>query len=499
MDDNSKNSNKKYSYYTNLYNKYRFDDLNYKEFETFVIELINNKLRKENKSLVKYVQEEIIFQDGKKSFREFDGVAPDGIDDLTGPTIIEFKRNFTRNSIEFIKSSFRFYPKYKSLLMVFGTELSKDDKDFFLSRNKYVDIDYEIKIWDLNDIVNLVIEDADNSFTIFNNLNKEILNSTVEKATNSTNWEEESNLLINEVNQAFKNDDLVFFLGAGVSKDAGLPSWDELLRSLNVSIIESKIPFKLSEKQKEEIVTILTELQSGTPLVTASYIRKALDVEFLNEIRKALYGNVKKVTEQKQLEAIAKASRPLIGKLGVKSIITYNFDDLLEQHLERKNIDYKSIFREGDFEIATKRPIYHVHGFVPSKVENYTELEKGMLVFAEDGYHTLQNDPYSWSNLVQLKALRESTCVLIGLSGIDPNLRRLFSNFSQRFDGCKHYILLQRQLNKNQSSLSEEKFNTFSNLHHKLQEGVFKEIGLKVIWYKEHTDLPAIISKISEL
>ncbi|GEM_PF-1888706 len=489
----------KYFNFINFNNSNSFNEFNYKEFETLVISLINNKLKKENKSLVKYVQEEILFKDGKKSFREFDGVAPEGIEDLSGPTIIEFKRTFTKSSIDFLIGSFRFFPKYRSILMVFGSMLTKEDKTFFDNANLKLPNEFQIRIWDLEDIVRLVLDDKEKTVEIVENLNKEILNSTVEKAASISSWEEESDLLINEVNQAFKNDDVVFFLGAGVSKDAGLPSWDELLRSLNVSIIESKIPFKLSEKQKEEILSLLTELQSGTPLVTASYIRKALDSEFLEEIRKALYKGVKRITEQKQLEAIAKASRPLIGKLGIKAIITYNFDDLLEQHLERKNIDYKSIYREGDFEIPTKRPIYHVHGFVPSKSENYSQLEKGLLVFAEDGYHTLQNDPYSWSNLVQLKALRESTCVLVGLSGIDPNLRRLFSNFSQRFDGCKHYILLQRQLNKNQSSLTEEKFNTFSNLHHKLQEGVFKELGLKVLWYKDHTNLPSIISKISEL
>jgi hypothetical protein len=474
------------------------NELNYKEFETLVISLINYKLKKENKSLIKYVQEEILFKDGKKSFIEFDAVAPEGIEDLSGPTIIEFKRTHSKSSIDFLTNSFQFYPKYKSILMVFGSILTKEEKYFLNNDNLILPPEFQIKIWDLEDITGLVLDDKEKIFEIFENINKEILNSTVEKAASISNWEEESDLLINEVNQAFKNDDVVFFLGAGVSKDAGLPSWDELLRSLNVSIIESKIHFKLSEKQKDEILSLLTELQSGTPLVTASYIRKALDSEFLKEIHKALYKGVKKITEQKQLDAIAKASRPLIGKLGIKGIITYNFDDLLEQHLERRNIDYKSIYREGDFEIPTKRPIYHVHGFVPRKSENYSQLDKGVLVFAEDGYHTLQNDPYSWSNLVQLKALRESTCVLVGLSGIDPNLRRLFSNFSQRFDGCKHYILLQRQLNKIQSSLTEKKFNTFSNLHHKLQEGVFKELGLKVIWYKDHTDLPDIISKISD-
>lgn len=493
-------SNKKeINYYLNFKNTYYLDQLSNIEFEILILSLLNNKLHKENKTLIKNVKEEILLKDGKKSFREFDGIIPEGFLNLAGPTIIEFKRNFSKNVIDFLATSYIFYPKYKSLLLIFGTSITNEEKKYFDNLINRFPQDFQIQIWDLVDISNLILEDKDFSTNIINNLNKEVFNSTVEKATTINNWEEESSLLINEVNQAFKNDDLVFFLGAGVSKDAGLPNWDELLKSLNISFIESKIPFKLSPKEKNEIVSILTGLQAGTPLVTASYIRSALDKDFLEEIRKALYKDVKQIQDQKLLDAIAKASRPLIGKLGIKAIITYNFDDLLEQHLERKDIDYKSIYREGDFEISTKRPIYHVHGFVPSKIDNYANLEKGLLVFAEDGYHTLLNDPYSWSNLVQLKALRESTCVLIGLSGIDPNLRRLFSNFSQRFEGCKHYILLQRQLDSNKSSLPEDQFNTFSNIHHQLHENVFKDLGLKVIWYKDHKELPKIVSKMSEL
>ena len=474
-------------------------DLSYRELETYVLTLLEFKLKKSRKKLLKFTKEETVFQDGKRTFIEFDGIAPDGIDDLEGPTIVEFKRIFSKNSLEFLYKASNFYPKYKSLLFIVGSALSKNEQDYFQDFSSKFPNEFKIKLWDISDIVELSNKYSSESTKIVQNLGKEILKSTVEKAINLKDWKEERDILINNTNQSFKNDEIVFFLGAGVSKDAGLPSWDELLRSLNISIIESKVPFKLTATQKDDMVKLLTNLQIGAPLVTASYIRKALDDKFVNEIRKALYHDVKTLKEQKLLSTIAKAARPLIGKLGVKAIITYNFDDLLEQHLEEKGTDYKSIYREGDFEISTKRPIYHVHGFIPSKPDKYVDLDKSLLVFSEDGYLSLQNDPYSWSNLVQLKALRESTCILIGLSGIDPNLRRLFSNFSKRFDGCKHYILMQRQLNDSNTTLSKEEFSQFSNLHHKIQEDVFKELGLKVIWYESHTEIPSLVEKITEL
>lgn len=474
-------------------------DLSYRELETYVLTLLEFKLKKSRKKLLKFAKEETVFQDGKRTYIEFDGIAPDGIDDLEGPTIVEFKRMFSRNSLEFLHKASNFYPKYKSLLFIVGSALSKSEQEYFQDFSNTFPKEFKIKLWDISDIVELSNKYSNESTKIVQNLGKEILKSTVEKAINLKDWKEERDILINNTNQSFKNDEIVFFLGAGVSKDAGLPSWDELLRSLNISIIESKVPFKLTATQKDDMVKLLTNLQMGAPLVTASYIRKALDDKFVNEIRKALYHDVKPLKEQKLLSTIAKAARPLIGKLGVKGVITYNFDDLLEQHLEEKGTDYKSIYREGDFEISTKRPIYHVHGFIPSKPDKYVDLDKSLLVFSEDGYLSLQNDPYSWSNLVQLKALRESTCILIGLSGIDPNLRRLFSNFSKRFDGCKHYILMQRQLNDSNTTLTKEEFSQFSNLHHKIQEDVFKELGLKVIWYESHTEIPSLVVKITEL
>jgi hypothetical protein len=474
-------------------------NLSFRELETYVLALLEIKLKKQKKHLVKYVKEQVNYPDGSNLYIEFDGVVTEGFDNLQGPTIVEFKRMFSKSSLDFLTRASNFYPKYKSILFIVGSTLSKDELDYFTEFTNKFPQDFKILIWDFNNIIELSNKYLTESSKIIHNLGDEILKSTVEKANKIHDWKEERNILVNSVNSSFKNDELVFFLGAGVSKDSGVPSWDELLRSLNISIIESKVPFKLSADQKEDIVKLLTELQKGSPLVSASYIRKALDDKFLNEIKKSLYSNLKPLNEQKLISTIAKAARPLIGKLGIRAIITYNFDDLLEQHLEVNSTDYKSIYKEGDFEIPTKRTIYHVHGFIPNNTEQYTDLDKSLLVFSEDGYHSLQNDPYSWSNLVQLKALRENTCVLIGLSGIDPNLRRLFSNFSKRFDACKHYILLQRQLNDINTTLSKEEFSKFSNLHHKIQEDVFKELGLKVIWYESHKEIPELVKRITTI
>ena len=42
------------------------------------------------------------------------------------------------------------------------------------------------------------------------------------------------------------------------------------------------------------------------------------------------------------------------------------------------------------------------------------------VVFSEDAYHSQFMEPFSWSNLIQLNKLGQSTCLFVGLSLTDP-------------------------------------------------------------------------------
>jgi SIR2-like domain len=46
------------------------------------------------------------------------------------------------------------------------------------------------------------------------------------------------------------------------------------------------------------------------------------------------------------------------------------------------------------------------------------------LVLSEEDYHQLYSNPYSWANLIQLSLLMTYTCLFVGVSLTDPNIRR---------------------------------------------------------------------------
>ena len=85
-------------------------------------------------------------------------------------------------------------------------------------------------------------------------------------------------------------------------------------------------------------------------------------------------------------------------------------------------------------------PIYYPHGYLPLNGGSVSDI-----ILAESDYQIEATEPYFWGNLIQTQAFGTSTCVFIGTSITDPNLRRLLhinagmSHFSKyAFLPCEH-------------------------------------------------------------
>jgi hypothetical protein len=204
--------------------------------------------------------------------------------------------------------------------------------------------------------------------------------------------------------------------------------------------------------------------RSSMPLeITARKIRKYYPQPevFLGKLREALYegfllkhvGNVgqsvdtdppkpsKVCEENATLGAVARlVQHKRAPRRGVRSVITYNYDSLLETVLPR--IPTQAIFgRQAWNEEAL--PIYHVHGYVPLS-EHEAGTEGDAIVFTEDQYHLVAQDPYGWSNIVQIQTLSSSVGLMIGLSLGDRNMRRLLDAISRAPVGSCNYAIISK-------------------------------------------------------
>jgi hypothetical protein len=178
-------------------------------------------------------------------------------------------------------------------------------------------------------------------------------------------------------------------------------------------------PDSFADQGCHDVLALGAEFATGNPVLAAQQIKNCIrDLDWIWLLRKCLYG-------EQSSKPIGHS--PLIDRLStlcangcVQAVVNYNYDSVFEESLSVKAVRFTVL---TDAQQAIKRgflPVYHVHGYLKRGGGPKTRI-----VLAENDYHEDLVAPYSWSNLLQSSFLMRSTCVFIGTSMTDPNLRRL--------------------------------------------------------------------------
>ena len=303
--------------------------------------------------------------------------------------------------------------------------------------------------------------------------------------------------IIRDVHNEYKKGNITLFLGAGVSLGAGLPTWTKLLENLledgqEISLNQGDFPAIEVASFNSTIIAARILLSNYSP---------EQEFDIANKLKDALYKSYDKTKKNDLIEVICTAckSDDTAAQRKVTSIITTNYDDLVEQELEKQKIDYFQVFKEGKYE-GSKLPVIHVHGCL-----NYENPNPIMPVLSEKAYHELYKKNYDWSNIEILHALYRHTCIFIGCSMSDPNLRRLLEFVrTEDVNDINHYAILQLRplCNHNWDSSHPQKY--YEKVERKelefrrRQEDVFHELGINVIWYEDgkHEQIVDILKMI---
>lgn len=302
-------------------------------------------------------------------------------------------------------------------------------------------------------------------------------------------------LQLKKLQETYNNGNLTLFCGAGISYDAGIPTWNTLLKSLLKAVYDGNedipdIDIRLANLFQKRI--------NVSPLILAQYLKTLLGKKFGKTVRDVLYKDCNDTS--KTIDSISNLSRQKRNRKALKAIITFNFDDLIEESLTKEKIDHKSIFSEGERFKEEEIPIYHPHGYLP---RNKNLTSKNEIVFSEDAYHSQFIDAFSWGNLVQLNHLNNSTSLFIGISLTDPNMRRLL-DVSIRKNGKgekNHYIIKKRyQLNElyPESENIKLKDKKIIPILESIEEQDANNLGFNVIWINDFKEIPDILNEIGK-
>jgi len=323
--------------------------------------------------------------------------------------------------------------------------------------------------------------------------------------------------IIDKLKKAYDKRSLTLYLGAGVSVDSGLPTWERLVLSMYFQTNQEIFQEARSQPFPNYLFAIsewlLKESSESLDIITSRIKRYYHDQnpdEFYQLIKETLYSAYMGIgqgymrsdydifRQNKTLEAIVTLcdhSDP--GERGIKSIISYNYDDLVEKGLElvdeAKALKFKTIYKDDMRFEPDETPIYHVHGYIP-----YDDQVPGSslddLIFSEESYHKAAQNAYYWGNMVQMQNLANNTGLMVGLSLSDRNIRRILNALRTAPITTDNYIILKRDIIRvpqhgdREMEFIREKAKKYLNL--------FSDAAMKSVGERQDDFISRVIEKI---
>lgn len=336
---------------------------------------------------------------------------------------------------------------------------------------------------------------------------------------------------------AYRDERLVLVLGAGVSMGRGLPSWKTLLHKLLFRTMTSDETD--SDKASSMIVAqMFAENLDSDPIKAARYLQNAYKGKkggetFEEAVRSVIYGAIE--TQQSERDKSRPDGTEIFDELRalclapgrspvLNSVITYNYDNLLEESLaelagEKVEIKFRAIYSSGMRPFPLELPIYHVHGYLP---QSGKLNPKHKITLGEVSYHEQYVQAYSWQNTIQLNKFADFNCLMIGLSFTDPNLRRLLDIANEQYghNRMRHAIIRKRyrleevsntlrvalesnpefQKDKAGAGISfDQTAKQLTNMLTEFEENDAESFGVGTIWVDDYDELPAVVRAIRRM
>lgn len=257
-------------------------------------------------------------------------------------------------------------------------------------------------------------------------------------------------------------------LGAGASTTSGLPGWDELATRL---LVGSGVV------ADTDSATILLDRQD--PVVVVEAARATYGSAWEQKVRLALYDGVT-ATEYSPLHLAAVAHA--LGAPGTNtSLVTLNFDTLLEQALEEETgQSVGSIADSGAKPVEWS--VHHLHGIVsPTVTEN--------LVLSLTDFLEVIGADDSWQLKYLRAALNQGAVIVAGTSYRDPDVRQWLH--AARKDAPEDHaviVLLSRQ----GYGVSRQQFEQLKQALTQQWEAV----GLRPILLNDYSDAAQVIREL---
>lgn len=153
------------------------------------------------------------------------------------------KQNLTA-LFEKMQQRFDRFPKSQKILFVTNIEIPEAVRDSFSSN---------VIIWDKNELLSRIEPEAVYAQYLINPRQAFIEEQVTSNNSNEQRKNERDNY-IKQAKAAFKHQDMVLFMGAGVSIDGGIPLWSTLIKKLHIYMLNRLTKDKALSFEEQEMI-----------------------------------------------------------------------------------------------------------------------------------------------------------------------------------------------------------------------------------------------------
>jgi SIR2-like domain len=163
----------------------------------------------------------------------------------------------------------------------------------------------------------------------------------------------------------------------------------------------------------------------NSPLILARFLASAPSghADFQETLRRVLYRKFRYDAGDPNLRAIVSFLAEGLRRGGDNMVLTYNFDDLLEQAITSYpvKIPFRTMGPDERIEETKALAIVHRHGCIPRN----GAVGGTQVVFDEIQYNRQYNSRMNTIDVIQSYCFSQMVCLFLGTSLVDPNTRRL--------------------------------------------------------------------------
>ncbi len=282
---------------------------------------------------------------------------------------------------------------------------------------------------------------------------------------------------------------LILVLGAGVSSDAGLPRWSELLEKLWKSIFSNdQVNLTIKDLRDNGIENsvigqllydkLKISLTGNEPNKDKSLTY--IESDWREKIRKYLYEDYETriLPKIKDEDFILKQFAPLIKKIPLT--INYNFDDVVEtllglekgESIENPDRSNFHILFGNEAPSMINGNIYHPNGYVPHDTK---DISSESIIFTESQFGKSEQETYIANRLMYY--FQNYVCLFMGTSFQDPTLKRYLILNKRHNPGHYHYAIIKKDVFLDQKNLLDYLFDNLNVIPMVLTTSETAELG----------------------